>query len=66
MPANQDMQKSLNIRLIPAMLVSICAALLASCTPSTDLDKEIAAVDAELEQLPKLQPNMLCPTVGFG
>lgn len=60
------MQKSLNIRLIPVIFLSICAVLIAACHPSIDLNKEIARVDAELEQLPKLQPNMLCPTVGFG
>jgi hypothetical protein len=54
------------IRHIFALLVSVYALVLAGCNQSTDLDQEIAAVDAELEQLPKLQPNMLCPTVGFG
>ena len=48
------------------MLLSIYAALLGGCTPDSDLDRKIAAVDAELEILPNLQPNMLCPTIGFG
>ena len=50
----------------PAILFSICAALLASCSPGIDLDSELAAVEAQLESLPAIQPNMLCPTVGFG
>ena len=47
-------------------MLSLCAALLAGCNPSTNLDQEIAAVDAQLESLPAIQPNMLCPTIGFG
>ena len=54
------------MKIQPAILFSICTALLAGCSPSTDLDREIAAVDTQLEKLPNLQPNTLCPTVGFG
>ncbi len=60
------MQKILNKRSTPAIIVSLCCALLAACNPGTDLDQELAAVDAQLESLPAIQPNMLCPTVGFG
>ena len=63
---NRPMQTKFYIRHSFALLVTLYALMLAGCNQSTDLDKEIAAVDAELEQLPKLQPNMLCPTVGFG
>ena len=44
---------------------AICAALLTGCNPSPDLEREISAIDAQLDELPILQPNMLCPTVGF-
>jgi signal transduction histidine kinase len=66
MSQNRDMQKSPNRRGSPAILLSICCALLAACNPSSDLDQEIAAVDAQLDSLPAIQPNMLCPTIGFG
>ena len=64
--ANRPMQKKINLWRIPALLLSVYALVLTGCNQSSDLDKQIAAVDAELEELPKLQPNMLCPTVGFG
>ena len=48
------------------ILVSFLVSLSISCSPSIDLDQEIDSVDSKLQQLPKVQPNMLCPTVGFG
>lgn len=48
------------------LLLSSIVACFIGCSPSTELDQKIASVDSELQQLPKLQPNMLCPTVGFG
>ena len=43
-----------------------CAALLAGCAPGPDLSREISAIDTQLDKLPPLQPDMACPTVGFG
>lgn len=34
--------------------------------PQTDLDDKKNQIHSELTKLPKLQANMLCPTVGFG
>ena len=41
-------------------MVSLCCALLASCSAGIDLDSELATVDSQLESLPGIQPKTLC------
>ena len=48
-------------------ILSLCTlCLLVACDRPPAYDEEIKALDPELSELPKIRPNLLIPTVGFG
>jgi signal transduction histidine kinase len=61
-----SMYRRLKKQNVAVILGITCIAMLAGCGGRPDLAKRIESVDAHLEALPKLHPDMLCPTVGFG